>query len=220
MQINAIGSTSFKGATPEIIDLSTDEYKVIPSKVSLEEEMDKFEKASDLFGQLVDSEDMKGPVAAVASVGYAGVKSFAKGAATALLADKLFNNKPSELFKQGLKKGSELAENASVKLLTSEGKKISKFANIAGEAIDKTNGALKQAYKTISKNSATKGLAIVGGALTALALVPGLLKKDSNEDGVADIMQKSQNVYAQNTQKLDKFQEKMGVAAELAQLLS
>ena len=64
------------------------------------------------------------------------------------------------------------------------------------------------------------GLAMIAGGLSLLAFFPALLKKDGNEDGVADIMQKSQNVYAQSSQKIDKITDKANVIAEIAQLLS
>jgi len=218
MQVGAINSINFKGYDrPEVIDAEDFE---VESTLDLSQDFDKFDKAADLAKKLVDSEDMKKPAEAAVAIGYAGVKTFVKGASTAWAIDGLFKNKPSKLLESGLKWLSKGAKNASATLLTSEGKKFSQVANVAGQLLDKTESFAKQAYKTISKSSPVKGLYMIFGTLSLLTFFPALLKKDGNEDGVADIMQKSQNVYAQNTQKLDKLQEKASVAAELVQLLS
>lgn len=188
--------------------------------LTIEDELENLTKATELSKKLVDSDDMKGPVAATAAVAYAGVKSFLKGAKVAFGADVLFGNKPSKAAEKGLRKGAKFVENLSANLKNSNGKKLSKIANYVGNGLEKAEGFAKTAYKTIAKNSSVTGFIFVAGIISAAALLPGLLKKDGNNDGVADIMQKSQNVYAQNSQKLDNLQEKISIAAEISQLLT
>jgi len=219
MQVGAINSINFKGYDrPEVIDAQ--DFEVLESQIDLAEGFDKFDKAADLTKKLVDGEDMKKPAEAAVAIGYAGAKTFTKGAVAALAIDNLFKNKPSKLFETGLKAISKNTKSIASTMLSSEGKRFSQVANLAGDLLDKAEGIAKQAYKTVSKNNSAKGLAVMFGGLSLLTFFPALLKKDGNEDGVADIMQKSQNVYAQSSQKIDKITDKANVIAEIAQLLS
>lgn len=219
MQINAINSMNFKGYNSEIIDIPQEDFEVVPYDVDAD--IDKFEKATELTKQLVESKDMKKPIEAAVAIGYAAAKTFVGGFATASFIDGRFKtNKPSELFEKGLKQVSKGMKQVSGSLLSSDGKRISSLAKFAGSMLDKAEGLAKTAYKAISKNSATRGLAMIAGGLSLLAFFPALLKKDDNEDGVADIMQKSQSVYTQGADKMNQVKEKAGVLAELVQVLS
>lgn len=218
MQIGAINSINFKGCDrPGVINPEDFEEE---TALDLGQELDKFDKAADLAMKLVDGEDIKNPAEAAVAIGYAGAKTFTKGAVAAWTIDGLFNNKISELFERGLKGLSKGAKSLSSTLLSNEGKRFSQVANLAGDLLEKAEVAAKQAYKTVSKSNPAKGLAVAFGALSLSTFFPALLKKDGNEDGVADIMQKSQNVYAESSQRFDKLQEKASVAAEIMQLLS
>ena len=240
MQVGAVNSLSFKSLDhTRDMDICHDESCNTP--YCLQEDIDKYQKTSELVGKFVESEDMKGPFAAGASIVGAGATTFAHGAGIAATADKLSGDRFSGYFEKGLKKGSEFLQDTAGKLKKVESKKLGKAANLLGKGIEKAEGFARNAYKAISStskkvveevgenaadvikkvkgHSAGKGMAIVAGILSVLALVPGLLKKDSNEDGVADIMQKSQNVYAKNSQNIDKLGEKASIAAELMQVL-
>lgn len=208
-------------ALPEILKPNNLPLANSIQSLTLEEELDKLNRATELSKKLVDSDDMKGPIAATAAVAYAGVKTFIKGVGVGAGADRLFNNKPSKGLHSILKKAASFVENNVIEKLKSyKGKKLGNVAQTLGNVIEKTEGFAKSAYKTITKNGIGKGFAIIAGIVSAAALLPGLLKKDGNNDGVADIMQKSQNVYAQNSQKLDTLQEKVSIVAEISQLLT
>lgn len=240
MQIGAVSSVNFKSNYMGETEYPSEAYVSTP--YDIQDDIDKYQKTSELVGKFVESEDMKGPLAAGASILGAGATTFAHGAGLAATADKLSGDKFSGYFEKGLKKGSELIQDVAGKLKNVEGKKLGKAANLLGKGMEKAEGFARNAYKTISStsrkvaeevaenaadavkkvkgHSAGKGMAIVAGILSALALVPGLLKRDNNEDGVADIMQKSQSVYEKNTENLDKLGKKAGIAAELIQVLS
>lgn len=241
MQINAINSMNFKGYNPEIIDISQEDFEMAPYDVTVD--MDKFEKAAELTGKLLDS-DKKGILATGATVAGIGVTSFTKGASVTAGIDRLSGDKVSELFESSLKKGSKFIQEAASNLQASEGKKLSTLANFTGKALKKGEEIARAAYKNLSTatkkvagevmdgdnvkqvvkkiktHSAGKGLAMVTGIASAIALVPGLLKKDANNDGVADFKQKTQNVYAKNSKAIDQLGEKATLAVELAQLLT
>lgn len=231
MPINAINSMSFKGYNPEIIDIPQEDYETspyepdfgsdefIPKTIDINSDIEKMDKAEGLVNKLVDSEDIKGPFAAITSVIFAGAKTFAHGAGVALGIDTLFKQGPSRLFEKGLKFGAGKT-GAIVETLKHNNGKLKSIANRAGNLLDNIEYRASNIYQKISKNSTTKGLAVISGVIATLTFLPALLKRDNNEDGVSDIMQKSQNAYTQSAQKLDKLQEKAGIVAELVELVS
>ena len=241
MQIGAINSTNFKGYNPEIIDIPQEDYEVI--SYEFDSDIDKFEKATEITDKLINNEQ-KGIIATGATIlGYAG-KSFIKGASAIGGADSLFGNKISVFFEKGLKKASNFIQGTAQTLKTKEGKKLSKLANITGKGLEKAEQLARKSYKALSattkeitektiegdnikeitkkvkSHEAGKGLAMVAGIISALALVPGLLKKDDNEDGIPDFKQKSQKVFAKNSQVIDKIGEQATIVAEAVQLIA
>lgn len=240
MQINAIHSLNFKGYNSETTGIPQEDYEIIPYEV--DEDIDRFKKATELTNNLIKG-DQKGPLAKFATVLGIGATSFTKGASVTAGIDKLSGDKASELFEACLKKGSSFAQNTAKTLKANEGKRLSPVVNFLGVALEKGENIARSAYKTISaatrkvidnvdgddienatKNikihSAGKGMAMLAGITSAIALIPGMLKRDNNEDGVPDYKQKCQNVYAKNSKAIDKIGEKASVAVELAQLLT
>lgn len=241
MNVGAINSVNFTARKPEIIDIPEEDYEIVSYDIT--EETDRFERAAELANKLVKN-DEKGFFAKAATIAGIGATSFAKGASVTAGIDKLSGDKASELFENGLKKGSEYWRNASKALKTNKGKKFSKLANSIGKILEKGEELARNSYKSLSaaskkvveevaegdnikqitkkikSHSAGKGLAVIMGIASTIALAPGLLKKDNNEDGIADFKQKSQNVYAKNSKAIDAIGEKATIAVEIAQLLT
>ena len=218
MQIGAINSINFK-ANPAACPVCEDETGIFANGDFKGEEaidtIDKFQKT------IVDSEDIKGPAAIIAAVSCAGAKTFLKGAGTALALDKFTNDSISTHFENLLKRFDGVIKNASKSLSDFEGKAgVKKLATLASKGMDHAEAFAKDAYKKISNSKPTRGLAITAGIATAVTGLAQILGKDGDGDGIKDIMQKSQNVYAANSAKLDKVQEGAGLLAEAFQLLT
>lgn len=217
MQVNSVNSLNFKGYDNdcEICNRADDYNRAI-------------DLAEDFEDKFVNSDDIKGPGAVALSVGAAGGKTFLKTVATVFALDKVSSNKISELFEKGLKTVSKGAQGLSGKMIKSEGKKMSKVANTLGEFVKKAEGSLKGVYNkiaTVTKDgikthSASKGLAVVAGIASILAFVPAICKRDNNEDGIPDLVQKSQSAYDKTNNKCSKILDGANCLTEIAQLVS
>ena len=117
-------------------------------------------------------------------------------------------------------KGSKIAKNVAEKITTADAKGFKKLGNIVAKGISKTEDIARNTYKKISNGQAPRGMAIVVGGVAAAIGLCEILKRDNNEDGVKDIIQKSQNVYDKSAKNLDKISETASIAAELAQILA
>lgn len=215
MQTSAISPMNFRGYEYSI-DQEDIDYRE-PDIINLETELDKFDKAAELSTKLVDSKDVKSPFAAVLAITYAGIKSFVKGAGTVLTLEKFTGGKISGAFEKGLKKGSNTIKTFADKMTSKEGAKV---IGHLGKAFEGGRKIAVNTYKKLSRGSSTRGLAFITGIITAASLLPGILKRDTNKDGVADIMQKSQNVYDKRCKTLDEVSEKTTVLTEMVQLLT
>lgn len=247
MQINSINAaTNFKGESHHC-EFCEPTYRELPA---LEEGYDEFESSRDIIDcddecgcekydkavslaeefddKFVKANDIKGPGAVLLSVGVAGVKTFLKTVATVFAVDKVTKHKTSGLFETGLKKGSNLVKGTADKLVQSEGKKLSKLANKVGELTQKANGGLKGAYNKIcetmengtKQHSASKGLAVLAGITAVLTIVPAICKRDNNEDGIPDLVQKSQSAYEKVDDKCSKVLDGASTINQIAQLVS
>ena len=237
MQIGAINSTSFKNyyePDAEFLDnFHEDPY-------DYHKDTDRFEKAATLTQKLVDSDDEKGILANTATFLGICTSSVAKGAGVFAGLDRLTGDRLSAKFEEGLKKGSSKIQEAVDTLKASEGKKISRVANATGRILEKIEGTAKEAYKNISTvtkkvaneavdsnvakkikvHSAQKGFAMAGGIAALLTFGLGLLRKDANNDGIADFRQKSQSVYDKNSIAMDRLSEKASTLVEIVQLVT
>lgn len=227
MQANAVSPMNFKGQVeycrqgdPRIISAGFDDYEIDSKErdfTDFEVDIDKFDRAAELSTRLVDADDVKGPVAALFAILYAGIKSFVKGAGAVAAIDKFFKQKPTTHIENFLKKGSEVIKNASDNLSAKEG---SKALNRLGKILGDSREILASTYKKISHGSSTRAIGVCAGILSVAALLPPILKRDKNNDGIADIMQRSQNVYRANTEKIDSFAEKAKIVAEISEILT
>ncbi len=239
MQINSVNSLNFKGYKTDndcVCEVCTEENE---SNVIVDDaQVDEFNKADDynkaiglteeLEDKFVNTKDIKKPGAVALSVGAAGGKTFLKTVATVFALDKVTNNKFSNLFEQGMKKVAKATEFVSGKMIKSEGKKLSKVANVLGGFVQKAEGSLKSVYKKIATttkdgiktHSASKGLAVLAGIASVFAFVPAICKRDNNGDGVADLVQKSQSAYDKTNSKCSKLLDGANCVSEIAQLVS
>ena len=244
MQISPISLTSFKG-NQQVIDLEDNEYQINDifeedlqdeftsssdesEGLSLEARADKMSKVFTNIEKKVESGDIKGPGAIVAAVGAAAGRTFIKTAKTVLLADIAFKHSLNELSEKGLKQVSKTALNWSEKLANTEIKESAKTASkkfadaklMLAKGINFAESHAKAIYKKMDNNKLCKPVVFIAGAISTLAYVPVLLKIDGNEDGVADIMQKSQNVYKANNEKCDKIVETIDIAKDTMEILT
>ncbi len=218
MQIGAINSINFK-ANPAACPVCEDETGIFANGDFKGEEVidtiDKFQKT------IVDSEDIKGPAAIVTAVSCAGAKTFLKGAGAALALDRLTSDNISTHFENLLRRFDGIIKNASKSLSNFEGKAgVKKLATLVSNGMNHAEVFAKNAYKKISGSKSTRGLAITAGIASAVTGLIQILGKDGDGDGIKDIMQKSQNVYAANSAKIDRVQEGAGLLAEAFQLLT
>ncbi len=213
----------------------------IKPTVSFGAERGEYEKVAGLTDQMTDSyisaNDIKTPGQVVASVGAAGVKAFASGAIAAGLIAGLFKGAPTKLqgaLKAGSKKVRCVAAN-----LTDDAAKHAKVKKPVGKAIAKAEEIARSAYKKfinadvrsltddmaddvareINAN-ATRGFQKLGGALSTAAIVPAILTRDNDGDGVKDLVQKSQSAYDKVDSKNRELTNNLAAMAELASILA
>ncbi len=224
----------------------------IKPTVSFGAEKGEYEKVAGLTDQITDSyvnaNDIKTPGQVVASVGAAGIKSFASGAIAAGLIAGLFKSAPTKL--QGLLKTGSKKVRCVAANLSDDAAKHAKIKKPIGKAIAKTEQVARNVYKKfinadvrnlvdetaenltddavkaakqlnqeISAN-ATRGFQKLGGALSTAAIVPAILTKDNDGDGVKDLVQKSQSAYSKVDAKNHELTSNLSAMAELASILA
>ncbi len=183
-------------------------------------------KVADFQQNLVDSDDIKSPAGIALSVAasVAGIYAVGKFAGGSIAS--MFKSAPVK-FESTLKKGSEFVQKKAQTLTTDMNPgKLNKAKNFAGKAISKTEELARKGYKKIAYSGiaddivnperANKAFKNAAGAATVAAVVPQIIRKDSNDDGVKDIMQKSQNAYIGAQSKVNN----LSALGELISVLS
>ena len=213
----------------------------IKPSVSFSANQGDYEKVAGLTDQLTDSyvnaNDIKTPGQVVASVGAAGLKAFASGAIAAGLIAGLFKTAPNKLqsvLKTGSNKAKSLAASLSddaakhAKVKKPLGKVIGKAEQIARNTYKKlfnpdartiVEGMADDVVKEISANN-VRAFQKLGGAVSAAAIVPNILARDNDGDGVKDIVQKSQSAYCRVEEKNKNLTTNLAAMAELASILN
>ena len=198
-------------------------------------EFDSFMELSDkLDGEFVHSDNIKKPIAVVASIGLAGLTAFVFGGKIVGLARRAFpeltNPESTKYFENYIKKGADKVKSFATNLQESTGKG-EKFKKFAGKKIEQAEDLAKSAYKKITNiglknvpqnegDIAAKKLENLGGAVSTAFFVPNALKADANEDGVADISQRGQNAYTGTKQEINRSVEKFNVIGDLVDILT
>lgn len=211
MQISPINSVGFKGQNYDV------------SCQTCEKAIDLSEKLSDAF---VKSDDIKTPGQIAAAVAINTLKTFVIAAGSIAAVNKLSGGKLAPLFEQGLKKGSTIVVDAAGKLTKNNGK-FKKVANFAGKTLEKAEGVLHNAYKKIATekvedkvvHNAAKGLSRTFGLGVATGHLFDITRRDNNNDGVRDIVQKSQSVYDRTSQECNKLRTGAKALSELTEVL-
>ncbi len=172
------------------------------------------ESAKQMNDTFVESNDIKTPLQTVAAVGFAGLQTFIKGAATFALVDKITKGNVSKFIKNTGKSTVKVLNNVSNSL---KGGASNKARTLIAAGSDK----IASAIKTVGKNVK---LPVLAGVAAMAALVPVICSRDNNEDGVKDIAQKSQSAYKAADKKMNKLVDDTStitkLAIELAQIFS
>ncbi len=180
-----------------------------------------------LNDEFVESDDIKKPFAAAASIGLAGLLAFASGKKLASIFTTYAKKAPVAM--EGLlKQGSKSAQDFATSLINENPDKLSKVKNVAGKAIGQVeklarNGYKKLVYSGIPESAnvqerATKAFQNAAGWVGLATVFPAICGRDANDDGVSDILQKGQNAYTGTKTKFGKAFEETSKIAELAEI--
>ena len=207
----------------------------IKPQVSFGNEQENFEKISGISDKInekiVDSNDIKKPVAVCASIALAALGAYvgAKNV-TSALTKKVAPNMGVKV-EAGLKTAANaIKANASKLAETAPETKFAKVKTLAGKAVGSVEGAARNLYKKVAYSGLSKemvnpekasaALANVAGAVAGASALSTVLTKDSDGDGIKDIMQKSQNVYTGTKTKCGNAFETVNLLGEIAQALA
>ena len=72
----------------------------------------------------------------------------------------------------------------------------------------------------VGADRAQKAFENVAGAVGLATVVPEIVSRDANEDGVEDILQKSQNAYTSTEEKIAQVTKDLGVVTDIIQSLT
>lgn len=217
MQIGAVNSVNFKGYEP--YELSDDDFKVNACAV----EPDRFVRADEPENKTVEAKDVKNPIETIASVAVAIGSIYLLGVKVARLTQKGVSKISKDIipnsFDSATKKVDQLLKSASENLVKSaDDTKFGKVKKLASEVIDYAEKNAKKAYKMLSKvtedgvekSSPAKAFERVAGIASVAAVTPGILTKDRNNDGVSDIVQRSENAYFNASKNVDEAESGVG----------
>ncbi len=191
-------------------------------------------KAERLCEQYLDKakkEDLKSPLVIAGSVAASILATYAVGkrAGSMITAIPAMKNVPVAI-EENLKTASKKVQNYAAKLISdvSEGT-ISKVKNIAGKTIKGAEKAARTGYKkiayyntenVINPERARRAFTNAAGAVAAASVVPQILTKDNNEDGIKDIVQKSQNAYTGRSNDIGRTVNDLTMIGELITALT
>lgn len=174
-------------------------------------------------------------LAAAASVIYEKASVVAKKS-TDDAADVAKKTNLGVVLEDGLKKVSNVATKGINKLrpvapdevtvLTKKQFAKNKTADVLEKGLNLAKKAYKKvAYSGISNDAlpadrAQKAFENVAGMVSLATVAPEIVTRDSNEDGVKDIMQKSQNAYLATANKTATFSKDLSAVEEMIQLFT
>lgn len=216
MNISAIECTpikpqaSFKG----LQDADYDRVLTVTSKVN-----DEF----------VHSDDVKSPAAALVSVGLAGLLAFASGKRLGAIISK-FAKKAPDMMDKAVQNSGKFVDAAKTKLASNTNGKLGKVREVSADLLAKVQGAASSGYQKVANFGLKESADIAAqkanafnnviGCASLATVLPTILSKDSNDDGVSDILQKSQNAYTGTRTKMNGIFEKANVLTELAEIIA
>lgn len=128
---------------------------------------------------------------------------------------------------KGISKGMKaVAENLKVSTPVTKGQKVK---NAASKVVGFTEDKAKRLYKTVLYSNAEtlapeiankKAFEKIGGIVALSTVFPSLIKRDENDNGVSDILEKGQNAYTGAKQKVGGVFEKVSKFAEVISSLT
>ncbi len=200
-----------------------------------EEKLEKVNQFADTVNEeFVNSSSVKKPIAAVVSVLLAGLIAYAGGKRIAQIAinggEKLHLNLP-EMLDKCVRKASVSATNVANSLKKENPvTKFDKFKNIIGSSIQHGENIAKTLYKKVAYSGVaedatvavkqSKAFANLGGIAGIATAFPAVVAKDSNDDGVSDILQRGQNAYTGAKTKMGQVMEQASKVSELVDILT
>ena len=195
MSISAINCTPIK-PNVSFNGKDDDNYALLSEKT---EQVDEF----------IQSHEIKTPIAAAASVVLAAILAFASGKRIgALISSKFAKNAP-EVMDKAIAKGSKYVNSAKDKLLNASGGNIAKVKNFAGKVIGKASELGSKGYAKLQTIGLPKDATVaqmkangfnnIAGCAALATVFPSVISRDSNHDGVSDILEKGQNAYTGQT---------------------
>lgn len=179
-------------------------------------------------------------VAAGANVIYEKVAAAAKPAVKEAADDVAEAARKANLgvvIEDGLKKASSIAANGISKLrtvpvgeVTVHASKKDMIRNTVADVLEKGLNVAKTAYKKVAYSGipanadatakAQAAFENVAGAIGLATVVPEIISRDADGDGVKDIVQKSQNAYTSTEDKVKNATENMGTVTNILQMLT
>lgn len=179
--------------------------------------------------KFINSDDIKRPVAIAAAIGGAISVAFAGGKFVGFISAKAFKSLP-QILDNGARTVSKALQEKSKKLLTVEPGRLNSVKNHTGKALGNVEKFARTAYKKIAsaglaENASavqlkTNAFTNVAGLTGVATVLPRILSKDEDGDGVKDILQKSQNVYTGTKQSVSEAINTASKLAELAQIFA
>lgn len=178
-----------------------------------------------LNDEFVNSNQIKKPVAAFASIALAALVAYVGGSKLAGVVTKMAPKAPGAVT-AGIDKAGSAISKVATNLQKETPGKLGKIKNVAGKVLDKAGNLAKKGYnkiggniENVSEKSNTVFQNIFGVGAMATVL-PGLLSKDGDENGVSDILEKGQNAYTGTKTGVAGALEKTSQFAELIDLLA
>lgn len=179
------------------------------------------DKVNDEF---VQSSDIKSPVTAAVSIGLAALVAFATGKKIGNLVSKIATKAPDTLVNTATKGGQELSKLAN-SLKGADSGKLAQAKKLTGKVLGSAHKYMSKAYHSIASIGIEKGanptnantFSNIFGIAGLATIFPTVVTKDSNGDGVKDILQKGQNAYTGTKSKMNGALEKARVLSELAE---
>ena len=139
------------------------------------------------------------------------------------------------VIENGLKKASKIATTgiAKLKIDPQQTTVLSKkdiIKNKTADILEKGLNLAKAGYKKIAYSGiaddvvgadrAQKAFENVAGAVGLATVVPEIISRDANEDGVKDILQKSQNAYTSTEEKIGQVAKDLGTVTDIVQMFT
>ena len=198
------------------------------SKEKYEQINDSLEKLNE---QYVKASDIKRPAAVGASVALAALTTYAGARGITNFATSKLAPRAGEVVETHLKSAADKVKNKAQELIgTPKEETLSSVKQFAGKAVEKLEAGARSIYKTVAYSGiskelqnpdrARKALGNVVGTGAAVAATADICTIDSNDDGVSDILQKSQNVYTGAKTTFQNAFDTVSVISEVAQVLA